>query len=470
MPHEFFRAHADAAGVRSGEFTAMCTSDLQVRKWLSGSLAHVFREVPGLGGVFTITASENLTNCASHGGRESCPQCAKRTDAEIIAEVNAAIAEGVHRSAPEAKVIAYDWGWNGHGDARTTVERLPESVWLMSVSEWGLPLERAGVPSAVGEYSLSAVGPGPRSTLHWRHAKQHGLKTIAKVQFNNSWELSSVPYLPVLDLVAEHCERLSQADVDGMMLSWSLGGYPSMNLEVAGLIASKSRVTKDEALNAVAKRHFGAEAAPLVRQAWTQFSNAFKNYPFHVSVLYNAPQQMGPANLLYGQPTGYSATMVGIPYDDLDRWRGPYPPEVFARQFEMVADDWSKGLVPLESAHCLVPDELREAAQADLRVAKAARIHFASVANQARFLMARDGLQSSSPNVDKDQTRREALELIDREMELAKQLYELASADSRLGYEASNHYFYVPNDLIEKVINCEHVRAELPPVLADADN
>ena len=42
-----------------------------------------------------------------------------------------------------------------------------------------------------------------------------------------------MPYLPVLDLVAEHCRALAGAGIDGMMLSWSLGGYPSPNLEVA---------------------------------------------------------------------------------------------------------------------------------------------------------------------------------------------------------------------------------------------
>ena len=56
----------------------------------------------------------------------------------------------------------------------------------------------------VGEYSLSAVGPGPRPTRIGSSPRRPGLKTVAKVQFNNSWELSAVPYLPVMDLVAEH--------------------------------------------------------------------------------------------------------------------------------------------------------------------------------------------------------------------------------------------------------------------------
>ena len=40
-----------------------------------------------------------------------------------------------------------------------------------------------------------------------------GLKTLAKVQVNNSWECSAVPYLPVPDLVEEHLDRLEKAGV-----------------------------------------------------------------------------------------------------------------------------------------------------------------------------------------------------------------------------------------------------------------
>jgi hypothetical protein len=163
---------------------------------------------------------------------------------------------------------------------------------------------------------------------------------------------------------------------------------------------------------------------------------------------------MGPANLLYQQPTGYSATMVGFPYDDLARWRGPYPPEVFARQFEKVAAGWADGLAELEAAQALVPEDLRQAAAADLRVAQAAHLHFASVANQARFVMARDALAAAQDDEDAGRLRQELITRLDCEIELARRMFELSSADSRLGYEASNHYYYVPLDLVEKVINC----------------
>jgi len=37
----------------------------------------------------------------------------------------------------------------------------------------------------------------------------------------------------------------------------------------------------------------------------------------------------------------------------------------------------------------------------------------------------------------------------------------LVKADSRIGYESSNHYFYIPQDLLEKVVCCRYVLSEL---------
>ena len=316
MPSAFFKNRPELAGVQEDGYVALCTSQPAVRRWISDALAHVFREVPDLAGVFTISASENLTNCASHYQWKSCPHCKNRTDADILAEVNATIAEGVHRGNPKAKVIVWDWGWRGNADASDVIARLPKSVQFMSVSEWDLPIERGGIRSAVSEYSLSSVGPGPRALRHWKAAQAAGLKTVAKVQMNNTWEFSTVPYLPVMNLVAEHCHNLAAAGVEGKMLSWSLGGYPSPNLEIAARFCEKPTPTIDAVLDAVAKERFGDAGAPLARKAWTAFSTAFREFPYSCG-LYTNPMQMGPANPLYLKPTGYRATMVGIPYDDL---------------------------------------------------------------------------------------------------------------------------------------------------------
>ncbi|MHC4442366.1 MAG: hypothetical protein ACYTA5_07215 [Planctomycetota bacterium] len=457
MPHSFFKNRPEMGGVREGEFTALCTSHPAVRKWMGESLAHVFRQVPDLGGVYAITASENLTNCASHGAWRSCRHCKERSDADIIAEVVAAIEEGVHRGSPKANVVVSDWGWRGHGDAPDIIARLPKSVWLMSVSEWSKSIERGGIKTKVGEYSISAVGPGPRALKHWAVARQAGLKTAAEIQFNNTCEIASVPYLPVMDLVAEHCHNLASAGLDGMLIGWTMGGYPSPNFQLARRLGRTPTPNVDTVLDDLARERFGPEGAGHARKAWTLMSNAFRQYPFHISVVYNSPVQYGPANALYPSKTGYRASMWGFPYDDLDGWRGPYPPKVLAAQFEKMADRWRPGIAELQVAAKKAPPDRRNQAQADLRLARAAAVKFQSVANQTRFIIARDALAKPASTLSPEQRHRLRIEIkrcLESEIVLARQLFTLAREDSRIGFEPSCQYFYLPIDLVEKVVNC----------------
>ncbi len=464
MPDDFFEERESMRGVGEGDYYAMCTSAPEVRQWLRESYAYLFKHVPGLAGVFTITASENLTNCASHGRISDCPRCEKRTPAEIIAEVNATIEDGVHSGNPNAKVIAWDWGWRDEW-AEEIIPRLPKETWLMSVSEWSKPIERGGVQTTVGEYSISAVGPGPRATKHWRLAKEAGLNTVAKVQLNNTWELSAVPYIPVLDLVATHCENLLSRDVDGMMMSWTLGGYPSPNLEIVREFDRKPAPSRDAVLAGIAKKYFAENGASSAQEAWRSLSDAFQEFPFHIGVVYKYPGQFGPANLMYARPTGYRATMIGFPYDDLQSWRGPYPEGVFADQFEKLASGWRKGIQKLEKALDQSDSSATQTAKEQLLFARAALDHFSSVKNQVRFTILRNRLlNEEDPLSDKQRNNLVSTmkDILREEIGIARDHYMLTIQDSRIGYEASNHYYYLPIDLIEKAVNCRYIldRAE----------
>jgi len=447
MPLPFFERHPELKGVVEGDHATLCTSTPEVREWLEESVARIFREVPGLAGAFTITASENLTSCWSHYGGAQCPRCAGRTPAEVIAEVNAVLAEGVRRGSDgTGRLIAWDWGWDDAW-ADDAIRRLPKDVWLQSVSEWSLPIERGGVASTVGEYSISSVGPGPRALHHWAVARECGLKTSAKTQMGCTWELSAVPYIPAVELVARHACNLCGANVDGLMLGWTLGGYPSPNLEVVKEASDMVVPDPEEAMARVARRRFGDEA-PKVVDAWRAFSKAFAEFPFHIGTVYSGPQHAGPSNLLYLEPTGHKATMVGFPYDDLDGWRSIYPPEVFTSQLDKVARGFLPGLQSLREALADADGGQREALTRELQVAEACYLHFRSSADQCRFVTARATTDRAS-GVD------EMRQALTQEIGSAVRLYYLQRRDSRIGFEASNHYFYVPLDLVEKVINCE---------------
>jgi hypothetical protein len=457
MPLAFFAERPELKGATQGDHAALCTGVPGVREYLAESVATIVRSVPDLGGFFTITASENFTNCWSHGGGATCPRCASRAASEVVAEVNACVQRGIERGGggggrhgvgPE--LLAWDWGWNDAW-AADAIARLPAGVSLMSVSEWSLPIERGGVKATVGEYSLSAIGPGPRATRHWKLARERGLKTVAKIQAGNTWELSSLPYLPVLANVAEHARRLRGEGLDGIMLGWTLGGYPSPNLDTV------AEVMAGGTLEDVARRRFGDRLGPVVLATWTAYSAAFREFPFDGGVVYSAPLQTGPANLLWAKPTGYAASMVGIPYDHLDGWRGPYPAAVFVGQFEKMAagfDLAADGLARVAGdASERVDREHRRAALREADLGRAVAVCYRSVANQARFVMGRDRLGTVA-GAEREGVLDELERVIRSELGLAKALHALQVRDSRVGFEASNHYFYLPVDLAEKVLNC----------------
>ena len=474
MPKAFFEKRPELKGVSDGDYATLCTSAPEVRDVIRDSIAHICKAVPDLRGFFSITASENLTNCYSHFGGANCPRCGKRTPQEVIAELVTTYRDGIRQGGSKAELISWDWGWPDEW-AEGLINGLPVDSSFMSVSEWSIPIERGGIKTTVGEYSLSTIGPGPRATRNWELARKHGMKTLAKIQAGTTWENGGVPYIPVVQNVAEHIANLRNAHIDGLMLSWTLGGYPSPNMEV---VAEMSRVqdgrdplTPDEAMNAVAARWFGQALAPAVVQAWRAMSLAFREFPFNGGLIYCAPMHLGPSNPLWEKPTGYAATMVGFPYDDLKTWRAIFPEDVFVGQFEKIADGFDAAIAALRDAatggqaSSRATADQQRALLEELDVSQACAIDFCSAANQARFVIARRALaeagnaEAATPIVDTLES------LIKKELELARQLYAIQARDSRIGFEASNQYYYVPTDLAEKVLNCRDLLDRWIPAL-----
>jgi hypothetical protein len=79
-------------------------------------------------------------------------------------------------------------------------------------------------------------------------------------------------------------------------------------------------------------------------------------------------------------------------------------------------------------------------------MARASYCHLASAYNHIRFVMAR-----------KANDRQALLAVIADERELVKETLKLREQDSRIGFEASNHYYFVMQDLIEKLVNLDYL-------------
>lgn len=91
-------------------------------------------------------------------------------------------------------------------------------------------------------------------------------------------------------------------------------------------------------------------------------------------------------------------------------------------------------------------------------------MHFASCVNQARFTNARNSfyqLPQEAAVEEREALLKEMLNAVEDELATAKTLYPLVKADSSIGYESSNHYFYIPQDILEKILNCRYLLKEI---------
>jgi hypothetical protein len=124
------------------------------------------------------------------------------------------------------------------------------------------------------------------------------------------------------------------------------------------------------------------------------------------------------------------------------------------KQFATLASRWKSGLDAMERAAARTPARKRKNADLDLAIATTCYHHFQSTANQVEFYLLRDG--ESSPAA-----RARMRAIAEHEIELARRQFRVARDHSVIAYEASNHYYYTPLDLVEKTLQCRRLIRQL---------
>lgn len=237
LPTVDFKNFPHLKGHTIDGYSSLCLENEEVKKYLFDAVKQLCLAVPDLGGIITITMSENLTHCNSK--RETnCPKCKYVKPQQSAAQVNNIIAAAIKKSGTGIKLIANLWGWSefmGWSEEQTLegITLLDKDIIVLSVSEYGLKINKGGVQNTVIDYSISNAGPSEITLKSLKHAKQKGHKIYAKVQINNTWELSPLPFIPVFELIAKHLQNLNDLGIEGLMLSWTQGSYPSLSLYLA---------------------------------------------------------------------------------------------------------------------------------------------------------------------------------------------------------------------------------------------
>ncbi len=447
LPKSLIAEHPDIWGHQfdNGE-VALCMQVPKVQQYLKESIAYVVRNAKGLGGFFTITASENPTNClyasvASPDFQTNCPRCKDKTAAETYALVNRLIKEAVDSVDPSVRVIAYAWSWKEVSN--DVLEHLPKGISVARVSEEACGKNIGGVDVSVLDYSISIEGPSNITKEFLKNVKEHNMEAIAKLQLNNTWELATVPYIPAFEKYYRHVRRyLEEGFVSGFMYTWTLGGYPSPVFEMIRTMCQRKDTIPS--LTEIYERIFAGADIDKVSKVLHIFSEAFDKYPFHITSAYLGPQHAGPSNLMFAQSTGWTATMTCYPYDDLEGWRSVFPAEVYIEQLRKMAEEWKVGLDLLKTMDLSSNKYLPELYD----TAEGCYLNFQSMYNQSLYV---HKLRDAGNYGD----------LLKQETELAYSLMNLMARNATIGYEAANHYFYAKSNVMEKIVNCAYLKENL---------
>ena len=436
LPQTAFGKYAHLIGRKENNSACLCLEHKETQAYLYTAVKDLLLGARDLGGFMTITMSENPTHC-NYRPQTNCPICKNIPPENSAAQVNNIMMQAIRDSGTGAELIANLWGWSPFMDWTEEqtfrgVELLDKDISVLSVSEYDLDIEKGGIKSRIIDYSIGNIGPSEIAKKTLEKARGLGHKTYAKIQINNSWECSAVPYLPVFDLTYRHLQNLQKIGVENYLLTWTLGGYPSPTMD---LIARFTKEGDAFDLQAWYQGVYGAQGAQ-VHRAVEYFCRGFEEYPFSIDNLYYAPKTLGAANLWEEELSEKTSTMVCFAYDDYENWIKPYPYAVYCAQYEKLLDAWRQGLAILDGL--ISTKEIEELTL----FARAAYLHLET-----------DLLQTQYAYCKQQGKKGEALPILLRAKQGVEELLALTRQNACIGYETSNHYFYAQNNLLEKLVN-----------------
>lgn len=441
---EKFGKYKSIMGHVNGNVASLCMTEKATQDYLYNAVYDLVKNVPDLGGFITITMSENMTHCYSTQNKTNCKKCQNVKIYEAPVMINNIIMKAVKDSETNVEVIANLWCW--FEDRGFTpeimdlcIKLLDKDISIMCVSEFGLKFEKNGTKYYVGEYSISNVGPSENSKFQLQLAKKYGHKIYAKIQINNTWECSGVPCLPVFDLEYKHLSNLRDIGIENFMLSWTLGGYPSISLNLVNAFCNGL------SLSEWYKAEFG-DIAPEIQRAISIISESFTHFPYSMNSLYYSPKNLAHGNMWEIEKEEKYSAMVSYSFDISEKWVFPYGEDKYLKLMSELLSGWKKGLAILEKFND------NEKVKKLITYAKGAYLLFKADHDQTLF---------SVLKLDLDKNKQRILDLLNEVVPDVKEMIELQKQEPSFGYEASNHYFFNVRLLKEKLLNIQRLIAEL---------
>lgn len=481
LGHPAAAAHPEIVGATTDLYACLCPSTPRVLEYSREAARNLFTEAPGLAGMILLCKGERPTTCWWHSEEiaRKCPRCGARPEAEVVAQTLGALAEGMRAAEPKAQLVA--WPYMPYVQDKKTgeirpfaaVDQLmaasrPEVVWMANFEHGGLK-EILGKPRVIHEYSLSSIEAGPFFRRLARGARASGRRAWAKLQLGATYELSSVPEIPVPGAVRAKFAAARASDAAGAMVSWIVGGYPGLMLQAAGEAAFEPALPADRFAARLAAIQWGEAAAARAAAAWAKFEEAWRLYPFDLGVLYRGPLTRGPAYQLHLEretrlPKVYNwgferdRTPQFFAYEP-EKWLGAFTSDEIVRAFRQMAECWREGLDDLNAAFATAGE--RPELTAQLAMASGIHLHLLSAANVHEFYALRDQLLPS-PAAARPPLVRRLREVTEQEIAVSEEMKTWLLKTPWLGFESELYAWSCSAPLVsEKIRRARDVLATL---------
>ena len=456
--NDYLKRHPEMGSDAPEGYTRfLCPSTQAGARFLYDAMNSVFSEVPHLGGQINLTLGEYASTClrtvSPHSDRKpTCRACAKKSNAEVMRDILAPMAKGMHDANPDAELIAWyyipfatsfaDWFYEIPATCNKDVS-------LQLNFESGVTKQVFGRGRTGYDYWLAAPGPSVPYDRFARVARQAGMPMSAKIQTCNSHEVATAPQIPVPGLLYRKFKAMRELGVSRAMLCWYFGNFPGIMNKAAGALSFEPFPETEEAfLKELARPDWGKQA-DKVAQTWKRMADGYEHMPLITEFQWWGPMHDGVVWPLLLRPQ--DAPLVPT-------WMNPapFPPcgdrigECLAQAYTLseavescrtLSAGWNWGvdlLRTLESVPGLLPER-----RLDIGVAKALGIQFRSGLNILQFYDLRERMVHETP-AQQLETIKELRRIAEEELKNGGELVALCEADSRLGFhsEAGGYKYY----------------------------
>ncbi|WP_409345527.1 hypothetical protein [Paenibacillus sp. MBLB4367] len=372
-----------------------------------------------------------------------------------------------HNEKADIVFWTYNWGWAPEEPRLNLIRSIPDDITLLVTFEMFEQIKHEHVTNVCVDYTVSFEGPGRYFTSEAQAASERGIKLYTMCNTGGlTWDIGVIPYEPVpFQWARRHAALLEARDkwgLSGLMESHHFGWWPSFLNDLTKAAYWSAPAPAEDIFAAVAKRDYGAEAAPYVLDAWRHWSEGIRHYiptnedqygPFRIGPSYPFIFRNG-VSIPESKHAMFGTEIVNAHYQPAESARqslGASRFDVELRSLGRMLELWEQGNEALRKALQLTPEAKLTEGRRLLGMNEFIVLTIRTVIHAKEWWKLKQRLFIEADPLKAATLLDELVKIAEAELVNAEAAIPLTEADSRLGWEPSMDYMTDPDHLHWKI-------------------